>query len=120
MPWSGRERTGCFHSALNNPIRQDIDGRCEPADRWLKTGWEGVICCSARGQPEVAFDGDGGRGVGVGRWRLDKGAKPDPARMVDAAGERPFAVQHKAAIGRDCGAGRGKAGATERIGAAAP
>src|SRR5689334_13578304 len=50
----------------------------------------------------------------------DEGAEPGPARMVAAAGEGPFAAQHVAAIRRRRGAGRGKTGTAERIGAIAP
>ena len=52
--------------------------------------------------------------------RRDLGAEPDPARMIAAAGERPLAAQHIAAIGRHRGAGRGKTGAGERVVSAAP
>ncbi len=40
--------------------------------------------------------------------------------MIDAAGKRPFPGQHIPAPSRDCGAGRSKAGAAERVGAGAP
>src|SRR5690242_4580608 len=50
----------------------------------------------------------------------DKGAESDPARMIAAAGERPSAAQHIAAIGWHRGAGRRKTSAAERVGSAAP
>jgi len=48
--------------------------------------------------------------------RGDEGAESDPARMIAAAGERPFAAEDIAAIRRRGCAGRCKTSAAERIG----
>ncbi len=69
------------------------------------------------------LDGEQKEGAVMRRFRsrrLDDGAEPDPARMVDPAGERPTAAQHKAAFGRDRRPRRGKAGASERVAPIAP
>jgi hypothetical protein len=56
----------------------------------------------------------------LGTWWRDEGPELDPARRVTAAGKRPGAAQHIAPIDRDGGAGRGKAGAGERVFVSAP
>src|SRR5947208_1130018 len=67
------------------------------------------LAIADRQQEKCALVGRGGAGRG------DEGAEIGPAGMVAAAGKRPAPGEDVAAINRHGRAGRGKAGAAERV-----